>query len=63
MMLGSGGVGKSTISVQFVQGLFVERVCVVLSFEVALVGAVSCYFFLVIYIAQPISFQNSFFYC
>jgi ABC-type phosphate/phosphonate transport system ATPase subunit len=27
VVLGSGGVGKSALTVQFVQGIFVEKVC------------------------------------
>jgi hypothetical protein len=28
VVLGSGGVGKSALTVQFVQGIFVEKVCI-----------------------------------
>ena len=32
VVLGSGGVGKSALTVQFVQGIFVEKVGSMLSF-------------------------------
>jgi GTPase SAR1 family protein len=47
VVLGSGGVGKSALTVQFVQGIFVEKVSIITTIflNLALPPGLRCLFF------------------